>query len=274
MKALEDARMQPRYVIEIPAGATYVLAFDILKLIADKIKPIPDVPLRLSDLGKRTLQQDRGTLSQTLSDSDHDLLDVIFVGLPKLSRNITKAEWPAYQEAFDNAPNRPEWDLTTSFTDPNKEFHESAWKEARCEYYKTMQTALEKERIRVWTKSGTPESTIKWDSQILVNDARAYLASIMIELQEIGSNALETTAERKPLTRTAAQDAAILNHLKTFNYDPLKLPKQEIGKRWVKSEVSKVALKDTAIFVSERVFNTAWQRLRDRGELRVSDTAG
>ncbi len=68
----------------------------------------------------------------------------------------------------------------------------------------------------------------------------------------------------KPIQRTLAQDAAILAEVQRLNLDPLKLPKPDKGKAGVKAEIRSKLIKEYKdIFGSVRVFDDAWQRLRD-----------
>lgn len=73
--------------------------------------------------------------------------------------------------------------------------------------------------------------------------------------------------ELAPVQRTAAQNSAILAELKKQGIDQLALPKNEPGKPGVRSAVWKVLESKKDIFVSKKVFETAWQRLRDDGDL-------
>jgi hypothetical protein len=73
----------------------------------------------------------------------------------------------------------------------------------------------------------------------------------------------------KPIQRTAAQDAAILAEIKQLGFDPLSLPKPERGKSGVKAQIrSKLTKEKKDVFISIRVFNDAWQRLRKEGKIR------
>lgn len=71
----------------------------------------------------------------------------------------------------------------------------------------------------------------------------------------------------KPVQRTAAQDAAILNAITQAGYDPLALPKNEAGKSGAKAEIRK-ALDGNPLFVGATVFDKAWDRLRSNEDIR------
>lgn len=72
-----------------------------------------------------------------------------------------------------------------------------------------------------------------------------------------------------PVQRQEAQEAAILAELRRNNHDPRMLPKAPAGKAGVKASVrTAMVTARKEIFVSARVFNDAWQRLRDNGDIR------
>lgn len=74
---------------------------------------------------------------------------------------------------------------------------------------------------------------------------------------------------RVPVARQ--QDNAILDWLKENKYDPLKLPAGNVGKAGVKSACKAVVRKKASLFLSNHVFDTAWDRLRANGETKVSE---
>lgn len=85
------------------------------------------------------------------------------------------------------------------------------------------------------------------------------------------------TAIQKPFQRGAAQDAAILSEIKFLGLDPLNLPKTAAGKPGMRAAV-RASMKSrdesgyTKTFSSNKVYETAWQRLRDGGEMRDAQT--
>lgn len=84
--------------------------------------------------------------------------------------------------------------------------------------------------------------------------------------------AAKVEAVRLPVA--TQQNNAILNWLKVNQYDPSKLPVPPSGKAGVK-KLCRDALCESSkqLFSSESVFNTAWERLRAKGEIKdASDT--
>ena len=73
-------------------------------------------------------------------------------------------------------------------------------------------------------------------------------------------------AQEKPIQRSAAQDAAILAAIRHAKHDPLALPVNERGKPGIKAAV-RDSLAGNALFVGRTVFEKAWGRLRQRGDI-------
>ena len=72
----------------------------------------------------------------------------------------------------------------------------------------------------------------------------------------------------RPISRAVAQDAAILAEIRRLGHDPLNLPENDNGMPGVRAEIIKTMFmtrKD--IFVSVKVCETTWQRLRNQGEI-------
>ena len=65
---------------------------------------------------------------------------------------------------------------------------------------------------------------------------------------------------QKPLQRSAAQDAAILDEIKKQGYNPTALPKNDPGKSGIKAAVRQ-ALSKKKLFSGTTVFDKAWERL-------------
>lgn len=70
----------------------------------------------------------------------------------------------------------------------------------------------------------------------------------------------------KPMQRFAAQDAAILAAIREIGRDPLALPVNEQGKPGVKAEI-RDALDGKGLFAGTTVFDKAWERLRQQGDI-------
>jgi hypothetical protein len=68
------------------------------------------------------------------------------------------------------------------------------------------------------------------------------------------------------VSRSLAQDRAILSYLSAKGHDPKKLPRNEPGKPGVKAAAKK-ALQGTPNFIGSRVFDKAWDRLRKNKDI-------
>jgi hypothetical protein len=73
---------------------------------------------------------------------------------------------------------------------------------------------------------------------------------------------------QKPVSRGAAQDAAILEALRGIGIDPAAIPIPPAGKNGIKAQVRAEMNKLKDVFVSNKVFENAWQRLREQGDIR------
>jgi len=70
----------------------------------------------------------------------------------------------------------------------------------------------------------------------------------------------------EPVARWQAQEQTILNKLRELGHSPDALPKSEAWKPGVKSEV-RAAIGWQGMWHSPKVFDKAWERLRERGEI-------
>ena len=77
-----------------------------------------------------------------------------------------------------------------------------------------------------------------------------------------------SSAAVKPLQRSAAQGAAVLNQITSLGYDPLALPQNPPGKDGVKAEVRKALSRDR-LFAGVTVFDKAWERLSANREIVI-----
>lgn len=80
-------------------------------------------------------------------------------------------------------------------------------------------------------------------------------------------------APTPPMPRHQAQEAAILQWLRTQGIDPVALPKMVPGKGGgIKSRASEAMLDLKSVFSSALVFTKAWERLRASGEIADQDS--
>lgn len=111
---------------------------------------------------------------------------------------------------------------------------------------------------------------------VLLAEVAAFLASfgatVPTEMQAMpaASESEEPdqsgSAEMAPVQRWQAQDRAILNAIEALGLKARALPRTQAGKPGAKMEIRR-ALKDHPLFVGEKVFDKAWERLRAAGDV-------
>lgn len=82
------------------------------------------------------------------------------------------------------------------------------------------------------------------------------------------SQASKTDPAEKPRPRLKMldQEDAILGEIRRIGHDPKYLPKNQSGKPGIKAKIRE-ALKSNPLFDGSKVFNHAWDRLRESGEI-------
>lgn len=94
------------------------------------------------------------------------------------------------------------------------------------------------------------------------------------EMVQPGAKAKLPIAESRPtqisesVSKTAAQDSAIHDEIRSLKLGPQRLEKPLAGRRGVKADIREQLLKKPKIFISKKVFDTAWQRLLDNSEIK------
>jgi hypothetical protein len=115
----------------------------------------------------------------------------------------------------------------------------------------------------------------KWDELNAWLDARAASLLLKSHAPRIGfrfpdpNEARSETlaiADSKPMPRHRVQELATLQKIVALGYDPKALPAGVNGRRGVKSEV-RAALGNKDMWTGTSVFNQAWQRLRNDGQI-------
>lgn len=138
--------------------------------------------------------------------------------------------------------------------------------EARRERAKASIAALDLEREATAAEAKTAQG--KWLEAMvreLLKPARD-ISEGGIGLGGLGDKGVTNTdkpkglTETQPIQRSAAQDAAILEVIKTLGHDPLHLPRNEAGKPGVKAKVREAVGKNK-LFKGSTVFEKAWERL-------------
>jgi len=97
----------------------------------------------------------------------------------------------------------------------------------------------------------------------LANDLQSANEGVAdINITSQGASADERSATTvTPISRSAAQDAEIMDKLTQLDFDPLHLPKNQPGKAGAKAEIKR-ALGTKGMWSGNTVFDKAWDRLR------------
>lgn len=86
-------------------------------------------------------------------------------------------------------------------------------------------------------------------------------------LGQDGAMPTESLTVPKRMMASTAQDAAILQAIRSAGYDPKKLPKNASGKGGVKQTIRKTLAQHQLFHSRSTVFRHAWERLRSSGEI-------
>jgi hypothetical protein len=117
--------------------------------------------------------------------------------------------------------------------------------------------------LREWHQEPIPGLT---DSG-LVMCGNQVLTPEMLNAAERSGSPAPVPVRAKPAGRFKTQDAAILDELKRQGHEPIALPRNEKGKAGVPAAIWAAVKVDREIFLSKKVFDTAWERLTARGEI-------
>ncbi|QRX83269.1 hypothetical protein [Glaciimonas sp. PAMC28666] len=165
-----------QHIINIPIESTTVLAVDMADWIANGLVPIPDTPSTLCGIKKHIPLADNQWSECDLTDEEWSLLNTILSDLPKISKNVIgKAEWGSYADAFDNAPNKPTWNLQVRFTDPVGDAHYERIN-VRTSHFNLIDDAIKNGVLVAHTQYLAPATKLESDTIISVEDARRWLA--------------------------------------------------------------------------------------------------
>ena len=103
--------------IVLPAGTEYVPTADIPELIADAIQPPPLEGPTVTHLDKVAADGVLVGGRAYLEEDDTALLKEIWRDFPDWPIGKSKSEWQRYADAFERAPNKPDWSLLPFWTD-------------------------------------------------------------------------------------------------------------------------------------------------------------
>ncbi len=116
------------------------------------------------------------------------------------------------------------------------------------------------------------ETQVWLDDLAVSNPKAAELANLVlygVMPKEDGVSEPDDMAERKPVQRSAAQNLAILDALKTLDVNPLAIPKNASGKSGVKAAVRKKLVASRLFLSGSKVFDKAWARMSATGDIVI-----
>jgi len=118
-----------------------------------------------------------------------------------------------------------------------------------------------REEIGRWIKDNNVPSRYKFiDSHSVANPSLA----ITDNQKKANFTARKNSA---PVSKSALQDADILEIIRSLGYEPLTLPKHLPGKPGVKSKIRNVALKNSKLFTASS-FEHSWERLTKNKDIQ------
>ena len=146
-----------------------------------------------------------------------------------------------------------------------------------------------KSEIQRWERleqnAPTPSEAITAEHKLA--GLRAELAGLLSQLSDATQEHPHATASQpqaapnpapasaeqvEPVTRSAAQEAVILETIRRVGHEPLSLPKNEAGKRGIKAAVRDELVAKHKLFPKDgRQFDKAWERLRAFKEIADGD---
>lgn len=76
----------------------------------------------------------------------------------------------------------------------------------------------------------------------------------------------KATTKVKSVSRSQAQETAILREIENLGHTPTNMPKRVNGKPWIKADVNKLLVGSPEL-LTENMFKKSWKRLRKSGQL-------
>ncbi|MDE2254175.1 MAG: hypothetical protein KGL42_07930 [Betaproteobacteria bacterium] len=173
-------------IIEISAGSQFIAAWELGRRIGALLHPTPNPPPLLVSLRKKiTEAEPKHFRIEELSDADLLYLRAVWkkIDIPE-ALNMTREQWAQCKAAFQAAPDRPAWDLVAEFRDYVSEARSEQFRIAN-KHVQAMNALISSGALRAYDAELAPVQKVDgWGAQLRVEDARAYLAELGIELRE------------------------------------------------------------------------------------------
>ncbi|WP_018913657.1 hypothetical protein [Thiomonas sp. FB-6] len=173
-------------VIQIEPGSRFIAAWELGLRIGALLHPTPDTPPLLVTLQKKIAEGEPNNVRiEELSDADVQYLRATWkdIGIPD-ALNMTQEQWALCNAAFQAAADRPQWDLVPRFKNYVQDAKSEHGRIAN-KHVQAMNALITAGRMRAYDADLAPVQKVdSWGSQVPVEDARAYLAGLGIELRE------------------------------------------------------------------------------------------
>ncbi len=160
--------------IYVPSGTAFISAAELPKLIAESLIPIK--PATLTSLVK--VSNELPPKEEPWYTTDKPMLNEVFSGLPLLSTSITESKWLQYQKAFDNYPDKPNWNLKATFKNQDTER-----KRIMVDQFHNMDHAIRSGTLVALSQTRIRANYAENGTIILISNARIYLRTIGFELR-------------------------------------------------------------------------------------------
>lgn len=170
------------HVIDIPAGTTRVLVFDIPKWISEKLLTAVDTEPTLLSLAKKVRISGENLEFKSLNAEDWKLLNKIWQDLLPIE-NTTYSKFQLCKEAFASSPLKPDWELLETFDNPRGEYLAKKMG-ISVMHSDRLNAALNNGSLAALTATRVSASKIAPGVTISLDDAKAYLLPLEFSLRE------------------------------------------------------------------------------------------
>jgi hypothetical protein len=183
--------MSQRKEISLPDGKTYVTVEEIPELIAGALYPEADdhSEMTVSYLIKTKVGDDalhdHGTV---LTPEDRNYLQKIWRDLPAYRDGVTETEWPAYAAAFDAAADKPEWQPTPVWNNPQL-IGPMMRMNAKEEHEKSLGKAIRAGKLMTRSHAMVPFTPLEGAvpiARVPIDDFTRYVAEFGIRVRVVG----------------------------------------------------------------------------------------
>jgi len=184
-------------VIQTKISNGRVKVIDMLDEMSRVLNSLPSAAMRIYELSKGGKLDDRHGWVDSLTQDDIAMINKIWAeaALPRFTFGLPSDDWDNYQIAFEQAANRPTWNLQVCCFLPNRRQQaiECLFKNLSCSDY-----------LVAYSDSGELAKQIELTSNIDVRDASRWLESWGFRLRQDGaSEHNQAIKSGRPMSRSA-----------------------------------------------------------------------